>query len=218
MKKMLLMTILMSFVGSACANTEVSDAQLLGHLKNIRSQLISIIDENRSSRFSEFSQEEMARYNFFATLISEFYNKAKTLQRIVTDEIVRPEFDVVCDNISLSFYQIQNKFDNLPTYQRMNTLVSVEGDLQAQDPVEISEDTKQELFELFVPIFEKTYQEYSLQFSQKDTFGEKMAEETIRNIFKEILDIYLWHPEMLMDNWPMIDLLNAKIAELEVQV
>ena len=199
------------------SSEKIDDARLLAHLKNIRAEVAFIIDSNladRESGLSQVSQKERAQYRFAWKFFDEFYSKADVLQKIITDEIARPEFAVICDNISLSFTEIQNKFDNLSTYQKMSTLIPVEGGLRAQDPIEISEQVKQELFELFVPIFKKLYQEACEQ-NNDEIFGEKLTDSLIRKSFDEILDVLIWYPETLMYDWPIIKLLDAKIAELE---
>lgn len=198
------------------ANEANNNGELLAHLKNIRAELISILDWNKANWFSpEVSQEFLDRHDFFDRMLHDFYNEAKTLQVIVREEIIRPEFNLVCDNIGLSFVQIQNKFDSLSTYQRREVMISVEGDFRSQDPVEISDDIKQELLEIFTIIFEKHYKTGHIYF--RDDFQES-PDENIKAIFEEFLDVVIWNPEMLMYDWPMIGLLDEKIAELEAQL
>jgi hypothetical protein len=211
MKNTLLVTALIGMSGLLFGEGNQKQQELLVHLKNIRAKLISALDQARISKATEWSQKDVRIYNFFRNVVDGFYSEAKALQKIVTEEIVRPEFNVVCDNIALSFIQIQNKFDNLPTHQRMKIMIPVEGGCRAQDPVEISETIKKELFEIFVPIFEKCHLEYG------NLLEEKMTDEMAKKIFEEVLDNIIWYPELLMYNWPMINLLNEKIAELEAQ-
>lgn len=198
------------------ANQTVDNAQLLSHLKNIKEELISVLDWNKANMLSpEVSKEFLDRHDFFDRMLHEFYNEAKSLQVIVREEIIRPEFNLVCDNIGLSFVQIQNKFDSLPTYQRGKVMIRVEDGFRAQDPVEMSESFKQELLEVFTIIFEKYYKTGHIYFW--DDFQES-RDANIKAIFEEMLDVILWHSEMLMYDWPLIKLLNEKIAELEAQV
>src|SRR5205814_5871752 len=117
MKNMLLCAGFITISGFLFGQND-QNQELLVHLKNVRAELISILDQNRSSRIEGFSEQELKDYHFFKNLVEGFYSKAEIFQKIVTEEIVRPEFNIVCDNIGLRFIHIQNKFDILPTHQR----------------------------------------------------------------------------------------------------
>ena len=102
-------------------------------------------------------------------------------------------------------------------------MISVEGGLRAQDPVEINESVKQELFELFQPIFAKVYQQHRAKFIHEKgksiLFEEEIVWDVIvKGCFGDVLDTIIWYPEALMYNWPLYQLINAKIAELEAQI
>src|SRR5690242_7358499 len=74
------------------ANEAVDNAKLLTHLENVREELLSVLDWNEANRFSEVSEEAANRYYFFDRMLHDFYNEAKSLQVIVREEIIRPEF------------------------------------------------------------------------------------------------------------------------------
>lgn len=213
MKK--LSIILALFMGSL-GGTVSSDAQLLSHLKNIRAELISIIDANISGKWemvAQFSQEEKDRYSFYHQLLHQFFGQAQALRNIMFYDIAHPEFDLICENSSLSFIEIQNKFDSLSTWQRTKIMVPVKGGLRAQDPVEISEEVRQELFGLFTSLFAKISKEYSE--NNQYIFQEKVTNESIKSMFEDMLDVMIWHPESLMYSWPLLKLVDVKIEELE---
>lgn len=200
-------------------------SELLKHLKYIQSELRWTINENISGRAAELPQlpQEQAEQCVFAwKILEEFYHQADILQKIITEGRARYEFEVVCDNTELNFVHIQNKFDNVLPYQRMKTLVPVEGGFRAQDPVEISENVKQELFELFQSIFAKVYQQHRARFIHEKGKSVLFVEEIVADIivkqcFKDVLDTIIWYPEALMYDWPLLKLIDAKITELEAQ-
>jgi hypothetical protein len=202
MKKLLLSTILGFFTVASFAHGKNDNAQLLVHLKSIRKEMIVIVNSNVSnSVLDDLSLE----------LINQLYNKAKVLHTIVTDEIARPEFDIICNNM-LPFEDIIEKFECLPTHRRKSVWVVVNDMSRPQHPVHINKQEMDKLFKLFIPIFKKAHKKYSA------IFQPSMDRQTIQNWFDRVLSQILLFPENLDKNWPLLKLIDAKIAELEEQV
>lgn len=213
--KRLLALIFAMLVCPLFANGKIDNAQLLSHLKMMRTEyVLELIAGEQICPCHLSSQEEKEFFNYMDNFLHEFYNKAEILQKIVTDQIIRPEFDLICNNI-LPLDEIVKKIEKLPTHQKMNTLVSLDDDLH--DPVEISDQIKQDLFELFDPILKKSYRDYCEKI-KIDVSEEEITDERIKSCFADMLYEIICHPEVLGNDFPLLKLIDAKIAELEAQI
>lgn len=188
------------------AAEKADNAVLLSHLKGFRAELMIGINKDKD----RLASNQLA--DFMQDTVNKFYKSAeKILQKILTDEMARLEFEVICNNI-LPFPDIIEKFQELPTYQRMEIGMYDDcGDWRTQTPVEIDERVKKDLYALFVPVFEK---------AKKPSIFEQgsFSEDVMRRWFNVVLGQLLERPEMLGNDWPLLKLIDAKIAELTAQV
>lgn len=218
------------------ANAKINNAKLLAHLKSVRTEFTSIIDQNETIEINQFSEQELRQVKFLKNVVQEFYNKAEALQKIITEEFARPEFEIICNNIE-PFDVISHKIfdfdrENIDRLLRMQNPdqsakpVCICGDPVAcfcydmqQYPVAIDTQFKKELFEIFKSVFVKLCQELiKNNIFGEATIDEVTTDEVIEYYFIPILSQLLWQPQGLGKDYPLLKLLDAKITELEVQV
>ena len=190
MKKTLLMAVLMGIMSSTCVNAEVSDAQLLVHLKNIRKEVVAVFEDPLNEELG-VSRNQL---DYSQEVINEFYN-IKSFQEIFNRQILYPQFAFICNNVGLSPEEILKKLDGL-------------------ECEEFEAEVEQKLFEHFVPVFIKIHKKYSEK--DKDNTLEKIStDDDIRSIYNNILDNL---PRLGVFTDPFLKLIDAKIAELEAQI
>ncbi len=188
------MTVLMGVMGFACANGKASDAQLLAHLKNIKKELVTLVEQGAS----ELGQPIL---DCTQEVFSELYNKAESFQKIYTHEILHPQFACICNNVGLSVEEIQTNFEDISGYE-------------FGMPIVLGKEVEQELFKLFIPIIKEVHKKYS----EKDVTGDfekVLTDDTVRGTFNNMLDII---PILGIFYDPLLKLIDAKIVELEAQV
>jgi len=166
---MFLMFALIPFLASSFAESfeghgaiqpqQPNKAELLVHLKQIRSTIFNVIQQN----FNHFvPADALSNQNFAYTVINEFYDSSDLLQQALCDHI-SDEFNLLCDNM-MPFNQLERK------------LIYVE-------PV-IEETIKKQLYQELVPIYAKHHKQYCI-----DNPNGELVKIAADKIFDELLEI-----------------------------
>lgn len=153
------------------------------------------------------SKDEVKEYIIAWKIYQEFYNKATILKKIA-HERAQCEFDIICKNIGLQFYEIEHIFYNLPKYEIVPGS-SCHVFKMPKVLAAIDEQGMQELFEVFAAVFAK------LTAGRSEFAGKKITDEKMQDDFEIVLNNIIISPELLREQWPLFNLVDQKIAELE---
>jgi hypothetical protein len=194
MKKMLLATILMGVMGASCGNAEVSNAQLLAHLKNIRTEIV-VFNEEWYREMEKTGQSDIMRDHLKETA-SEWYNKADSFKEIFTHDTLLPLFDLICKDVKVSFKEIYQTFEGTVGYK-------------SWDSFWMNNQVMKELFELYVPILKRL--------EEKHPFSHALTDDVISYCFNDVLHGVCFMRVLGYEDL-LLKLIDAKIAELEAQV
>lgn len=220
MKNTLLFAGLVSISGFLCAQSN-HNQELLMHLKNTRKGIVERIEEAEVCESHLSSSAEKELYNFQLKLLRYFYNESESLKKIIMDDIAWPELEIICNNIE-PWDAIVAKIADFK-HEEMQKLLCKQNPDQSvvpvcgcgmQYPMEISTQLKKEFFEIFRSVFLKLYQEQI----ENNIFTEATIDEYIEYLFEPSLSELLWLPELLGKEYPLLQLLDEKIGELEAQV
>src|SRR5438477_5056909 len=116
MKKLLAIAIMA--VCPLFSDVKSDNARLLSHLKMIKTEYILKRIPTIEIHKHRPSSPEGEYYKCSFSILHDFYNKSEILQKIVTEQIAQPEFDLICNNI-VPIAKIMEKMEKLPVQQKI---------------------------------------------------------------------------------------------------
>jgi len=217
MKRLLAIAIMIAY--SFCGAETSDNARLLAHLKMVKAEYILKRIPTIEIRKHRPSSSEGEYYKCLFSILHDFYNKSEILQKIITEQIAQPEFDLICNNI-MPVAEIMEKMEKLSVQQKMAELIRSKGWEYLHESINISGKEKQKLLKLFVPIFKKSFRNFENKVAKmfEDGFlDRKESSEGMKNWFHNFLNHLICNPQILGKDWPLLKMVDAKIAELEAQ-
>lgn len=159
MKNRLLTALLTLATVPFFANAKITNAELLTHLQQIRTEILYAIQQNNGPIVSD---NDLPTKNFAFKVINEFYDNSILLQQLLCDKI-KNDFNLLLDGMI--------NLDQLPH------------ELTYVEPA-IEQKTKDLLYQELEPIYVKYHQQYCIDYPN----GVLVA-VTADDIFEEILEI-----------------------------
>lgn len=202
-----LITAILAFTALTSLTQESNDTTLLAHLKSVKAEIEFNLNESKTM----LSQD--AETDFAVSIVNEFFNEAKDLQDMLIDQNVKPQFDLISNYTTLS--QLPNvactkvtHYDadgNATGWTNVPTII-----------INLDANFKKTLSELFTSIYIKHHEKYYQQ-DPHDRFATMTTQNDIDKIFNEVLGM-ICSDSCSLDTCPLLDMINAKIAELETRV
>jgi len=193
----LLMLTTIPFFAQKTPIQQLSKAELLAHLKNVRTKISNYYKESAYG-INEYALNNGLNMNiniyptnediFIENLTDEFYNKSKLLQQYTSDAINNC-FDRLCNKIG-------------PWDQLFNVSIN---------PI-ITDADEKELCKLFQSIYAKLHKKYCLD-NPNGTLPKKPTYDLFENCINTIFLIEGFKVEYAVE-----EKIDAKIAELEAQL
>lgn len=205
MKNKLIITLL-AFTGLTSCMEQLSNATLLAHLKSVKAEIEFNLKEDNPM----LSQD--TETDFAVSMVNDFFNEAKDLQNMLIDKNVKPQFDLICNYTTLDqlpavdctkipHYNANGKetgWTNVPTII-----------------INLDINFKKALSELFTTIYTKHHNKYCQQ-NPRGRLATMTTQSDIDQIFNEVLS-QICSDSCSFDICPLLDMINAKISELEAQ-
>lgn len=217
MKKLL--AIALMAVYPLFGDVKSDNARLLAHLKMVKAEYILKRIPTIEIHKHRPSSSEGEYYKCLFSILHDFYNKSEILQKIITEQIAQPEFDLICNNIE-PVAELMEKMEKLPVRQKMVELIRNKGWDHLHESINIPAKEKQKLLKLFVPIFKKSFRNFENKVAKMFENGfldGKDSSEGMKNWFHNFLNHLICDPHNLGKDWPLLKMVDAKIAELEAQ-
>lgn len=201
-----LITAILAFTTLTSLAQQPSNAELLMHLKSVKAEIELNLKESKTML------SQGAETDFVLNILNDFFNEAKDLQDMLISKNVNPQFDLICSYTSLgqlpdvdctkiTHYDVNGKavgWTNVPTII-----------------INLDINFKKTLSELFTSIYTKHHTKY-LQQDPHGRFAAMTTQNDIDQILNEIL-LEICYNNCTFDICPLLDMIDAKIVELEAQ-
>lgn len=209
MKNRLIATLLILSTISIFATSLIekpSKTELLAHLKQVKA--------NIESNLKDLGDDITPDTIFYIKLMDEFFNRAEVLKKILIYKYVKPQFKFICnclltlEELPLAEYTHVKHYDNKGRWTGGSTNIP-------NARINLNINLMAELRELFFAI----YTEHHIQYCQNNHHGRYATEITkkeIDELFETVLD-NICYDYCTYDTCPLLEMIDAKIAQLEAQ-